>query len=52
MVLIRKVWLAKATKQKMVTIPRTSDIQEGDYVLIQKMKVEVDYDQENTSIKD
>lgn len=36
--IIRKVWLHKATKQKIVTIPKDSKIKEGDYVEIKKIK--------------
>jgi len=35
---IRKVWLHKATGQKIVTIPKDSKIKDGDYVEIKKVK--------------
>ncbi len=36
--IIRKVWLKKATNQKMITIPFDCDIKEGDYVKIEKVE--------------
>lgn len=36
--IIRKVWKNKNTNQKIITIPKDSDIQEGDYVEIKKVK--------------
>ena len=35
---IRKVWLRKATNQKMVTIPRDNFIEAGDFVEIIKIE--------------
>ncbi len=35
---IRKVWMSKTINVKLVTIPRSSDIKEGDYVRIEKVK--------------
>ena len=32
----RKVWKNKSNGQKLVTIPKDSDIQDGDYVWIEK----------------
>ena len=32
-----KVWRSKSNKQNMVTVPRWSDIQEGDYVELRKV---------------
>jgi len=34
--IIQKVWKNKGANQKLVTIPKDSDIQDGDYVLIIK----------------
>lgn len=34
---IMKVWKNKARDQKLITIPKDSDIQEGDYVEIKKV---------------
>ena len=36
--IIKKVWLNKHTNQKFVTIPKDSDIQEGDYVRIERVE--------------
>jgi len=36
--LILKVWKAKANNQKLVVIPRESDIKEGDYIEVIKIK--------------
>ena len=36
--IIRKVWLKKATNQKMVTVPRDSYIEAGDYVEVIKVE--------------
>lgn len=36
--IIRKVWLHKATGQKIVTIPKFCMIKEGDYVEVRKIK--------------
>jgi hypothetical protein len=36
--LIRKVWKNKQANQKLVTIPKSSKIQEGEYVEIKKIK--------------
>ena len=35
--IIKKVWVNKSNQQKLVTIPKDSDIQEGDYVEIKKV---------------
>ena len=35
---IRKVWLHKATNQKVLTIPKDSFIEAGDYVEVIKLK--------------
>jgi len=34
----RKVWLNKGSNQKLVTIPNSVDIENGDYVLIEKVE--------------
>jgi hypothetical protein len=31
---IKKVWVNKSNKQKLITIPKDCDIKEGDYVII------------------
>ena len=36
--IIQKVWKIKANGQKLVTIPKKSDIKEGDYVRIIKIE--------------
>ena len=36
--IIVKVWLNKKNNQKLVTIPKNCDIQEGDYIEIKKVK--------------
>lgn len=38
--IIRKVWKNKANNQKLVTIPKESDISDGDYVYIYKVEKE------------
>jgi len=38
MVLIQKVWKNKFNNQKLVTIPKDSRIEDGDYVKIEKVK--------------
>ncbi len=35
---IRKVWLHKATNQKIITIPKDSYIEAGDFVEVNKVK--------------
>lgn len=35
--IIKKVWVNKSNKQKLITIPKDSEIQEGDYVEIKKV---------------
>ena len=35
---IRKVWLHKATNQKIITIPKDSYIETGDYVEVIKVE--------------
>jgi len=35
---IMKVWKNKAKNQKLITIPKDCDIQEGDYVEVKKVK--------------
>lgn len=37
-VVIMKVWKRKSTDQKMITIPKFCDIEEGDFVRIIKIK--------------
>jgi len=37
--IIMKVWKNKANDQKLITIPKDCDIEEGDYVEIKKMKM-------------
>jgi len=32
----RKVWRNKSNNQKLITIPKDSDIEDGDYVWIEK----------------
>jgi len=36
--IIRKVWKNKLANQLLISIPRTSDVQEGDYVEVIKLK--------------
>ena len=36
--IIMKVWKNKAKNQKLITIPKDCDIQDGDYVEIKKIK--------------
>lgn len=36
--IIRKVWKNKGTSQLLITIPKDSNIKEGDYVEIKKIK--------------
>ena len=36
----RKVWVNKGTKQMIITIPKDSEIKEGDYVEVIKIKWE------------
>lgn len=38
--IVMRVWYKKKSKQKLVTIPKKSDIKAGDYVLIKKIEVE------------
>ena len=38
--LIRQVWSNKLNNQKLVTIPKKSNIKKGDYVEIKKLKNE------------
>lgn len=35
--IIKKVWVNKSNKQKLITIPKDSEIQKGDYVEIKKV---------------
>lgn len=35
--IIRKVWINKSNGQKLITIPSTEKIQNGDYVIIQRV---------------
>jgi len=37
--IIRKVWKNNQTQQKLITIPKDSDIEDGDYVQVTKIKV-------------
>lgn len=36
--LIQKVWKNKGNKQKLVTIPKESEIVDGDYVEVKKVE--------------
>ena len=36
--IIMKVWKNKTKNQKLITIPKDCDIQEGDYVEVRKIK--------------
>jgi len=36
--IIMKVWKNKAKNQKLITIPKDCEIQEGDYVEVKKVK--------------
>jgi hypothetical protein len=40
--LIKKVWVNKSNKQKLVTIPKDSEIIEGDYIEIKLIGAEYD----------
>lgn len=42
--LIRKVWKNKGNNQKLITIPKDSPIEEGDYVKIISIEKEVQKD--------
>jgi hypothetical protein len=35
--IIRRVFMSRVNRQKMVTVPKDSDIEEGDYVEIKKV---------------
>ena len=37
MTIIKQVWINKSNNQKCVTIPKGSEIKEGDYVSIEKV---------------
>ena len=37
-IIIQKVWKNRGANQKLVTIPKKSKINEGDYVKIKKVK--------------
>lgn len=37
--IIMKVWKNKKIDQKLITIPKKSDIEEGDYVEIKKVRI-------------
>lgn len=37
-IIINKVWKNKSNNQKLVTIPKKSNIEEGEYVEIKKVK--------------
>lgn len=54
--IIKKVRQAKLTKQKEITIPKDSEITEGDYVAVflldKKMILELDNEVTTISIKD
>ena len=41
LLVITRVWKSKHTKQKSVTIPSRCDIDEGDHVMITKIKEEL-----------
>jgi len=36
--IIMKVWKTKKNKQKLITIPKDCDIEEGDYVSVEKVE--------------
>jgi len=36
--IIKKVWLSKASNVKLVSVPKNCDIQEGDYVKLIKIE--------------
>jgi len=36
--IIGKVWKNKGNGQKLITIPKDCDIEEGDYVKVEKVK--------------
>lgn len=36
--IIRRVWKNKWSKQLLITIPKDSEIKEGDYVEVKKLK--------------
>lgn len=38
MKLKRKVWKNKANNQKLITIPKDCDIEEGDHVWVEKIE--------------
>ena len=38
--IIQKVWKNKGNNQKLVTIPKDSEIEEGDYVKIKKVNID------------
>ncbi len=38
--IIKRVWKNKGNDQKLVTIPKDSDIKEGDYIQIKKVEDE------------
>ena len=38
-IIIMRVRTNKRTKQKTITIPKNCDIEEGDYVKVQKVKI-------------
>ena len=38
---IRQVWMNKASKQLLISIPKDLGIKEGDYVEIKKIKVTI-----------
>ena len=48
--IIRKVWRNKRTRQNLITIPKDSDIEEGDYVEVRKM--EMKYAKEETKYEE
>ena len=36
--IIKKVWVNKKNKQKLITIPKSSKIKAGDYVEVKKVE--------------
>lgn len=38
MKIIRKVWKNKGTNQLLITMPKDSNLKEGDYVEVKKIK--------------
>ena len=38
-IIIKKVYMNKNTKQKLITIPKDCDLEAGDYVSVKKVKL-------------